>query len=237
MLKRLKKDKIKIVKNTRSHLGKMTLNSGYLAVGNEKYACDLIINGQNRIANFPEIDIEFDSLDEYIKVNEYCQTEYPNIYAIGDVNGIMNFAHAGSTQGLLVVNHIKGIKKPLKINKYPLNMYTLPEVAQIGLTEQEVVKEEIPYKVSEFPLTANGKALAEGNTEGFVRMISDTKLGEVLGIQIIAPNATDMIAEASAYLQVESTVYDVAETIHAHPTISEIFMEVGFEAVDQAIHK
>jgi len=237
MTKKLKRDKIRIVKNIGDQLNAMSYTKGELSVGDVKFACDLIINGQKRIANIPESDIDFDISEEYLHVNEYCQTKYPTIYAVGDVNGIMNFAHAGSAQGLLVINHIKGIKKPYNRNKYPLNMYTHPEVAQIGLTEQDVIKEENSYKVSEFPLTANGKALAEGNTEGFVRIISDTTIGEVLGVQIIAPNATDMIAEASAFMQVESTVYDVAETIHAHPTISEIFMEAGFEAVDQAIHR
>ncbi|RLD69308.1 MAG: dihydrolipoyl dehydrogenase, partial [Bacteroidetes bacterium] len=95
----------------------------------------------------------------------------------------------------------------------------------------------VDYKISEFPLSANGKAMTEGTNEGFVRILSDTKYGEVMGVQIVAPHATDMIAEASAYMQLESTIYDVANTVHAHPTISEVFMEAGFEAVDKAIHK
>jgi len=86
-------------------------------------------------------------------------------------------------------------------------------------------------------MSANGKALTEGQLDGFVRILSDTKYGEVLGVQIVAPNATDMIAEAAAYMELEATVYDVAQTVHAHPTISEVFMEAGFEAVDKAIHK
>ena len=116
-------------------------------------------------------------------------------------------------------------------------MYSVPEVAQIGLTEQEVIEKGKDYKISEFPLSANGKAMTEGETEGFVRIISEAHYGEVFGIQIIAPHATDMIAEASAFMEVEATVYDVAKTVHAHPTISEVFMEAGFEAVYKAIHK
>jgi dihydrolipoamide dehydrogenase len=79
--------------------------------------------------------------------------------------------------------------------------------------------------------------MIEGNTEGYIRMLSDKKYGQVLGVQIVAANATDMIAEASAFMSIEGTVYDVAQTIHAHPTVSEIFMEAGFDAVDKAIHK
>ena len=110
-------------------------------------------------------------------------------------------------------------------------------MAQIGLTEQEIKDMEIEYKISEFPLSANGKALAEENAEGFVRILSEKKFGEVLGVQIVASNATDLISEASAFMSVEATVYDVAQTVHAHPTISEVFMEAGFEAIDKAIHK
>jgi dihydrolipoamide dehydrogenase len=116
-------------------------------------------------------------------------------------------------------------------------MYTVPEIAQIGMTERYVKEVGVEYKISEFPLSANGKAMIEGNTEGFIRMISDRKYGQVLGIQIVAANATDMIAEASAYMNVESSVYDIAKTIHAHPTVSEIYNEVGFDAFEKAIHK
>ena len=105
------------------------------------------------------------------------------------------------------------------------------------MTEQEAKNEGYDYKVSEFPLSANGKAMSEGQSDGFLRLISDKKLGEVLGVQIVAPNATDMINEAAAYMQLESTIYDIAQTVHTHPTVSEIFMEAGFEAVDKAIHK
>jgi dihydrolipoamide dehydrogenase len=120
---------------------------------------------------------------------------------------------------------------------YPLNIYTSPEIAQIGMSEAEIKEEGYEYKINEFPLTANGKSLTEGNSDGLLRLLSETKYGQVLGVQIIAEHATDMIAEASAYMQLEGTVYDIAQTIHAHPTVSEIFMEAGFDAVDQAIHK
>lgn len=116
-------------------------------------------------------------------------------------------------------------------------MYTVPEMAQIGFTEQELKDQGYDFKISEFPMSANGKALTEGHLDGFVRILSENKYGEVLGVQIMAANATDMIAEASAYMELEATVYDIAQTVHAHPTISEVFMEAGFEAVDGAIHK
>jgi dihydrolipoamide dehydrogenase len=142
-----------------------------------------------------------------------------------------------SAQGIHVINTIKGIQAHFDYSTYPINMYTTPEIAQIGMTEQKIKEEGYDYKISEFPLSANGKALIENNTEGLIRMLSDKKYGQVLGVQVVAENATDMIAEAGAYLKVEATVYDVAHTIHAHPTVSEIFFEVGFDAMDKAIHK
>ena len=142
-----------------------------------------------------------------------------------------------SAQGIHVVNSIKGIRASFDYSSYPINMYTSPEISQIGMTEEMIKEEGYEYKVNEFPLSANGKAMIEGNTEGFIRMLSDKEYGQVLGVQIVGKHATDMIAEAGAYLKVEATVYDVANTIHAHPTVSEIYFEVGFDAFDQAIHK
>jgi dihydrolipoamide dehydrogenase len=182
----------------------------------------------------PEIEL---TQDGFIQTNLSLQTSIPSIYAIGDVNGRSYLAHVGSAQGVFAVNHIKGIEKRMDIRSYPLNIYTVPEMAQIGFTEQELQEEGVEYKVSEMPLSINGKALTEGETEGVVRILSEKKLGEVMGVQIIGPNATDMIAEAAAFIEMEATIYDVARTVHAHPTVSEVFMETGMEALDKAIHK
>jgi dihydrolipoamide dehydrogenase len=113
-----------------------------------------------------------------------------------------------------------------------LNIYSEPEIAQIGQTEQQLKEQGIEYKVGIYFLLANGKALSEGNTDGFVRILSEPKYGEVLGVQIVAPNATDMISEASMLMAMEGTVYDIAQTIHAHPTVSEVFMDAGMASVD-----
>lgn len=196
------------------------------------------VNARIRKAILPESKIKI-KLDEngFIAVDEKLQTNIHGIFAIGDVNGKSTYAHVGSAQGLFVVNSLKGVDAALDLKKYPMNIYMYPEIAQIGMTEQELAAEGYDYKVSSFPLSANGKALINGDTEGEVRILSEKKYGEVMGVQIIAENATDMIAEASAYMSLEATIYDVASTIHAHPTVSEIFMEAGFEAVDKAIHK
>lgn len=237
LIKTFKKSKINIIYNT----SLTELINGYanknIEINGESIKCDMLINASPRKAIIPVMDISFEMENEFIKTDEDCQTSVNNVYAVGDVNGKSRFAHIGSAQGMHVINKIKGVKQKLDLKKYPINMYSMPEMAQIGYTETELKEKGVDFKVSEFPLSANGKAMTEGTNEGFVRILSETKYGEVMGVQIVAPNATDMIAEASAYLQLESTIYDVANTVHAHPTISEVFMEAGFEAVDKAIHK
>ncbi|MCK9254528.1 MAG: FAD-dependent oxidoreductase [Bacteroidales bacterium] len=196
------------------------------------------VNARRRKAVLPNSKLEF-KLNEkgFVETNENLETSIPGIFAIGDVNGKSAFAHSGSAQGLYVVNKLKGVKATYDLKKYPINIYSSPEIAQLGFTEQELKEQEIDYKISSFPLSANGKAIITSDTEGELRILSENKYGEVLGVQIIAANATDMIAEASAYMSLEATVYDLASTIHAHPTVSEIFLEAGLEAVDAAIHK
>jgi dihydrolipoamide dehydrogenase len=198
---------------------------------------EIIINASDRRAVLPESKIELSLDNGFIQVDGFLKTSLDGIYAVGDVNGRSIFAHAASAQGLHAVNVINGLNREMDFGKFPINIYTYPEIAQLGLGEPALKEKGIDYKVSEFPLSANGKALTEGHTEGFIRLLSDKKYGEVLGVQIVADHATDMIAEAAAVMQLEGTIFDVAATIHAHPTVSEIFMEAGFAAFDQPIHK
>lgn len=231
---RLKKDDIDIIIDN----DLKGYENGKLKVGDREVECEKVLNASFRDAVRPKSDIDL-KLDDngFIQTDQFLKTNYDNVYAVGDVNGKSYLAHVASAQGLFVINKIKGIKGEINLHNYPLNIYTSPELAQIGLTEKELKEEKVNYKVSEFPLSANGKALIEGYKDGNIRILSERQYGEVLGVQIIAPHATDMIAEAAAFMQIESTIYDVARSIHAHPTVSEIFMEAGFDAVDKAIHK
>lgn len=237
MLSKLKKEKIRILFNIKMESVDSAYKNGIITLNGEEVPCDVIINASDRKANMIPSDIEINSSNGYITVDEHFETSVKGIFAVGDVNGLSMFAHVGSAQGLNVVNRLKGIDEKLDMNKIPMNMYTVPEAAQIGMTETQIKELGVEFKISEFSLSANGKAQTEGSAEGFVRILSDIKYGEVLGVQIVAPNATDLINEASAYMQLESTVYDIARTVHTHPTVSEVFMEAGFEAVDKAIHK
>lgn len=233
MRKSFKKSKIDILFFSRLESGA----GGVLLVDGNEVSCDRLINASRREAVVPASHVELVLENGFIKVDDFLRTSIDTVFAVGDVNGKSYLAHAASAQGLHAVNVISGVDRPLDIRRIPLNMYTFPEIAQVGMTEPEVKAQGLDYRVSDFPLTANGKALAEGNTEGFVRILSEKKYGEVLGVQIVADHATDMIAEAASVLQLEGTVFDIANTIHAHPTVSEIFMEAGFAAFDQPIHK
>jgi len=196
-----------------------------------------IVNCMVRKGIRPTGSLKPDTDDSFYVTDEHFMTSVKGVYAVGDVNGRSIYAHAASAQALAAVNHILGITETMETERVPLTIYTDPEIAQIGRTEQQLTADGIEYKVNEFPLSANGKALTEGNPEGILRIISEPKYGEVLGVQIISHNATDMISEAAAYMAVESTVFDVARTMHAHPTISEVFLEAGSDAVGTPVHK
>jgi dihydrolipoamide dehydrogenase len=215
----------------------LEFDNGEIVIGDTRIACDGVINASLRKGVLPESNLDLAVENGFLSVDAYLRTNYESIYAVGDVNGKSIFAHAASAQGLHAVNTINGGTEPMNFSRIPFNMYTYPEMAQVGAGEPELKRDGIDYKVSEFPLSANGKALTEGHSDGLVRILSDKKYGEVLGVQVIADHATDMIAEAASIMQIEGTIFDVAATVHAHPTVSEIFMEAGFAAFDQPIHK
>lgn len=205
-------------------------------VGDEFVECGMIINAQHRLAILPAMEnLELDLENGHVRINEYMQTSVPNIYAAGDCAGQF-FAQIASAMGMAAVNHMNDIKEPLDFGKLPINMYTDPEIASVGMTEEELKSREIEYKIGKFPLSINGKAMIEGNTDGFVKVLSETKYGEVMGVHIVAAHATDMIAEAVMAMKLESTVEDMARVVHAHPTISETVMEASFAADDRPIH-
>ncbi len=173
----------------------------------------------------------------FIQVDEYMQTSVPNVYAIGDVTGKSMLAHTASKQGIVVAENLYG-EDTIKMNyqAVPSCIFTTPEIAYVGITEQEAKQQNIPYKTSTFPFSAIGKALAMNETTGFVKMIIDPTYGEILGVHIIGPHASDLIAEGTLAMTAEATYETIGETIHPHPTLSESLME-ACEAIDnRAIH-
>ncbi|HEY0319737.1 MAG TPA: dihydrolipoyl dehydrogenase [Pyrinomonadaceae bacterium] len=163
-----------------------------------------------------------------IQVDEYCRTGEPNVYAIGDVIPTPLLAHLASKEGILAVEQIAGEKaQPINLRHVPSCTYCDPEVASVGLTEAAARKEGYDVKVAKFPFSASGKARILGEEEGFVKIVSETKYDELLGVHIIGPHATELIAEACVALQLESTADELGRTMHAHPTIAEAVMEAA----------
>ena len=172
-----------------------------------------------------------------IKVNEYCETDEPNVFAIGDVIDTAWLAHLASKEGILVVEKIAGKKvEPIKQNLVPNCTYCDPEVASVGMTEANAIEAGYDVKVGKFPFSASGKARILGETDGFVKIISEKKYDEVLGVHIIGPHATELLAEACVAMALESTADELGRIIHAHPTVSESIMEAAEGVHDLTIH-
>ncbi|MCK4773150.1 MAG: dihydrolipoyl dehydrogenase, partial [Candidatus Krumholzibacteria bacterium] len=181
------------------------------------------------------IGVEMDG--RYIKVDEYMRTSIPNVYAIGDVVKTPQLAHVASAEGILAVDHIAGKHvDPINYDTVPGCTYSQPEVASAGLTERAAKERGYDVKVGKFPFSAIGKAMILGQTDGFVKIVSDSRYDEVLGVHIVGPRATELIAEASLGLKLETTVEEIARTIHAHPTLSEAMMEAAHSVYGEAIH-
>jgi dihydrolipoamide dehydrogenase len=172
-----------------------------------------------------------------IKVNEYCETDEPNVFAIGDVIDTAWLAHLASKEGILVVEKIAGKKvEPIKQNLVPNCTYCDPEVASVGLTEEKAKEAGYDVKVGKFPFSASGKARILGETDGFVKIVAETKYDEVLGVHIIGPHATELLAEACVAMALETTADEFGRVIHAHPTVSEAVMEAAEGVHDLTIH-
>ena len=167
----------------------------------------------------------------YIKVDELMRTAEPNVYAIGDVVPTPWLAHVASKEGCVAAEHIAGCHPhPINYNLVPNCTYCEPEIGSVGLTEAKAKEKGYQVKVGKFPFSALGKAMILGETEGFVKVVSDAKYDEVLGVHMIGPHATDLLAEACVAMGLEATAKELGHIMHAHPTLSEAVMEAA-EAV------
>lgn len=173
-----------------------------------------------------------------IIVNERMQTNVPGVYAIGDCIGNPMLAHVASHEGLVAVANCLGHTEHMNYRAVPGVVFTHPEVASVGLTEEEARQQYgEDVRIGKFPFSANGKALGMGQRDGFVKVIAEPKYGELLGVHIIGPHATDMITEAVVAMQSEATVEDIAASIHPHPTLSEPIHEAVLDTMGLALHK
>jgi dihydrolipoamide dehydrogenase len=165
----------------------------------------------------------------FIKVNERMETSVPNIYAVGDVIGGYQLAHAAYMEGIVAASNAAGLDKRMDDKVVPRCIFTLPEVAGVGLTEEAATKAGLRVKTAKFDLEGNGKALISGDTGGFVKIVYEEKFGEILGVTMVGPHVTEMISEASSFISLEGTVEEMAGMIHPHPTISEAFFDAAWK--------
>ncbi len=173
----------------------------------------------------------------FVVVDEYLKTSVPGIYAIGDVTGKIQLAHVASAQGIVAADNIAGQNKKMDYSIVPSCVYTEPEIASIGLTESQVKEKGLSYKVGRFATAANGRSMIMGESAGTVKIIVEAKTGELLGCHIMAPRATDMIGEIATAMRAEGTIEELCDTIHAHPTVSEMIMEAAHDAQGHCIHQ
>lgn len=171
-----------------------------------------------------------------ITVNDKMQTNVEGIYAIGDCLGKVMLAHVASAQGEVAAENIMGANKQFNGATSPSCVYTDPEFAGVGLTEEQAKEQNKDYEVGRFPLAANGKALIANGGQGVVKVIKGKEYNEILGVHILGPRATDLIAEAALMIGMEATAEDVIETIHAHPTLTEAVREAVLASEGIAIH-
>jgi len=177
-------------------------------------------------------------LDErgLIHVNGHCKTNVPGVYAIGDVVRGPMLAHKGSEEGVMVAERIAGEQATINYSVMPNVIYTQPEVAWVGKTEEELTSEGVDYQVGSFPFAASGRAKAKGDTGGMVKMLRDKNNDRLLGAHLIGPSASELLAQSVLAMEFDATIEDIAHTIHAHPTLSEAMHEAALSADGRAIH-
>lgn len=205
----------------------------------ETLRADKMLVSVGRQANVENIGLENTDikLDRgFIAVNNHLQTGEGHIYAIGDVIGGLQLAHAASHEGILAVNHLTGeTVHAVESHRIPRCVYTRPEAASIGFTEREAKERGYEVKTGKFPFQAIGKSLVHGSRDGFVKVIADAKTNDILGVHMIGTHVTELIAEASLAQMLDATPWEVGQTIHPHPSLSEIMGEAMLAVDGKAI--
>lgn len=205
----------------------------------QQVECDTVLLAAGRVPalsalNLDKAGIEYNK--QGIVVDTSMKTNVKGVYAVGDIIATPQLAHVASDEGIVAVENIAGNPKNMRYNAIPSCVYTNPEVATVGLTEEQAKAQNIDYKVGKFPLVGNGKAMVEGATNGFVKVLTDQLGDEVLGIHIMGPNASEMIFQGSLGLSMEVSLEEFVDAVYPHPSVSEAVMEAALATINRAIH-
>ena len=196
--------------------------------GGKSFTSDELLVAAGRKANTKGLECLGLRMEKgYICIDEHMHTNVPHIYAIGDVTGGLQLAHVASAQGAAAAENICGHNVVLDYSTIPNCIFTVPEIAVVGMTEEHAKKEGIDYSIGKFPMRASGRAMTLYETDGFTKLICEKTGGKVLGAEIIGPNATEMIGELAYIIRTGGTAEDIHQTIHAHPTVSETIREAA----------
>jgi len=227
--------KVKEIKKNNQNLEVLVSTSE----GEKKLETEKVLLAAGRVPELGNIDVQRLGIEldkGAIKVDEKMRTNIPGIYAVGDVVGKIMLAHVASREGIVAVENISGKEVLMDYKVVPNCVFSMPEVASVGLTEAEARKENDNIKVSKFPFMANGKALGMGETEGMVKIIADGDTLKLLGVHILGVHASDLIAEGALALSMEATAEEIVNTIHAHPTLAEAIAEAAEGITGKPIH-
>jgi dihydrolipoamide dehydrogenase len=208
--------------------------------GQESVACDRVLLAVGRVANTDDLGLSSVGivLDPRgrVPIDDHFRTVVPGIYAIGDVVRGPMLAHKAEEEGVACVEHIDTGYGHVNYDAIPGVVYTHPEIASVGKTEEELNAQGVPYKKGSFPFMANGRARALGATEGRVKMLAHARTDRILGVHVIGPRAGDLIAEAAVAIEFSASAEDIARSSHAHPTLAEVMKEAALAVDRRAIH-
>lgn len=179
------------------------------------------------------LDLEMNKT--YIRVDEHMRTNIPNIFAVGDITGKFQLAHVAAAQGIAAAENIAGLDSVINYNAIPSCIFTAPEVASVGITEERAKTEQIPVTIGKFPMAANGRAMTMYETDGFTKLVCKKDTGKVIGASVIGAHATEVIGELTYIVTVGGTLDDIKKTVHGHPTIYETIHEAAHVALGESM--
>ena len=211
-------------------------------MGDESHVleCDKLIVSVGRVPNTDGLGCEAVGLklDERgrVDVDDHCRSNLPNVWAVGDVVRGPMLAHKGMEEGVMVAELIAGQAGHCNYDAVPWVIYTHPEIAWVGKTEEQLKRAGIEYRAGQIPFSANGRALGQGETSGFVKMLADARTDQILGVHIIGTNASELISEAVVAMEFHASAEDIARIVHAHPTLSEVMHEAALSVDKRPLH-